>query len=430
MGDNDNLTLLFVDDEPSILSALRRLFRPHGYRIMMAESGAAGLEILEREAVDLVISDMRMPEMDGATFLKHVRQRWPEVMRILLTGYADITSTVAAINEGEIYRYISKPWDDNEIVLVVREALERRRLEEENRRLSALTLRQNEELKELNAGLEQKVSERTAEVRAALNELKKTFITTVQVFSGMVELRAGPVGAQLAGHGRRVADHARNLAKRLDLSDAEVQTVMLAGLLHDIGKIGLPDGLLDKPYNNLSADHRALVMKHPVVGQNILMSVEKLRDCALLVRHHHELYDGSGFPDRLSAMAIPLGSRILAVANDYDALQIGTLVQRPLRADEALTFLIDNRGKRYDPQVVDCFAQLLAETGKKAVTELPIRCLQLRPGSVLSRDLNHRDGYLLLSRGSVLTKEIISQLVKLESTEQQPYTLYIKQEES
>ncbi|WP_428828122.1 HD domain-containing phosphohydrolase [Azonexus sp. IMCC34842] len=429
MGDNDNLTLLFVDDEPSILSALRRLFRPHGYRIMMAESGAAGLEILEREAVDLVISDMRMPEMDGATFLKHVRQRWPEVMRILLTGYADITSTVAAINEGEIYRYISKPWDDNEIVLVVREALERRRLEEENRRLSALTLRQNEELKELNAGLEQKVSERTAEVRAALNELKKTFITTVQVFSGMVELRAGPVGAQLAGHGRRVADHARNLAKRLDLSDADVQTVMLAGLLHDIGKIGLPDGLLDKPFNNLSADHRALVMKHPVVGQNILMSVEKLRDCALLVRHHHELYDGSGFPDRLSAMAIPLGSRILAVANDYDALQIGTLVQRPLRADEALTFLIDNRGKRYDPQVVDCFAQLLAETGKKAVTELPIRCLQLRPGSVLSRDLNHRDGYLLLSRGSVLTKEIISQLVKLESTEQQPYTLYIKQEE-
>jgi len=429
MGDNDNLTLLFVDDEPSILSALRRLFRPHGYRIMMAESGAAGLEILEREAVDLVISDMRMPEMDGATFLKHVRQRWPDVMRILLTGYADITSTVAAINEGEIYRYISKPWDDNEIVLVVREALERRRLEEENRRLSALTLRQNEELKELNAGLEQKVSERTAEVRAALNELKKTFITTVQVFSGMVELRAGPVGAQLAGHGRRVADHSRNLAKRLDLSDADVQTVMLAGLLHDIGKIGLPDGLLDKPFNNLSADHRALVMKHPVVGQNILMSVEKLRDCALLVRHHHELYDGSGFPDRLSAMAIPLGSRILAVANDFDALQIGTLVQRPLRADEALTFLIDNRGKRYDPQVVDCFAQLLAETGKKAVTELPIRCLQLRPGSVLSRDLNHRDGYLLLSRGSVLTKEIISQLVKLESTEQQPYTLYIKQEE-
>jgi response regulator RpfG family c-di-GMP phosphodiesterase len=101
-------TLLCVDDEPSILSSLRRLFRPHGYRIFLAESGAAGLKILETESVDLVISDMRMPEMDGATFLKAVRERWPRVVRILLTGYADITSTVAAINEGEIYRYIAK----------------------------------------------------------------------------------------------------------------------------------------------------------------------------------------------------------------------------------------------------------------------------------------------------------------------------------
>lgn len=430
MSDNSTLTLLFVDDEPSILSALRRLFRPHGYRILIAESGAAGLEILDKEAVDLVISDMRMPEMDGATFLKHVRQRWPQVMRILLTGYADITSTVAAINEGEIYRYISKPWDDNEIVLVVGEALARRRLEQENQRLSELTQRQNEELKELNAGLEQKVTERTAEVRAALNELKKTFLATVQVFAGMVELRSGQIGKQLTGHGRRVAEHARVLAHRLGMSDSEAQTVMLAGLLHDVGKIGLPDGVLDKPFNTLTPDHRALVMKHPVVGQNILMSVEKLRDCALLVRHHHELYDGSGYPDHLSGMAIPLGSRILTVASDYDALQIGTLVQRPLRPEEAVTYLIDNRGKRYDPQVVDSFIQLLAESGKKTVTELPLRALQLRPGMVLARELNHRDGYLLLARGSVLTPEIIAQLAKLEVAEQQAYTLYIRQEES
>jgi len=430
MSENGNLTLLFVDDEPGILSALRRLFRPHGYRIMIAESGAEGLEILEKETVDLVISDMRMPEMDGATFLKHVRTRCPKIVRILLTGYADITSTVAAINEGEIYRYISKPWDDNEIVLVVREALERQRLEAENQRLSELTQRQNEELKELNAGLEQKVSERTAEVRAALNELKKTFLATVQVFAGMVELRSGQVGTQLSGHGRRVAEHARIVAQRLGLSEPEVQTVMLAGLLHDVGKIGLPDGLLDKAYNTLAPENRAQVMKHPVIGQNILMSIEKLRDCALLVRNHHELYDGSGYPDHLAGMAIPMGSRILSVVNDYDSLQVGTLVQRPLRAEEARTFLIDNRGKRYDPQVVDCFVQLLAESGKKGLTELPMRTMHLQPGMVLARELNHHDGYLLLARGSILTKEIISQLVKLESTEQQAYTLYIRQEES
>jgi len=429
-------TLLFVDDEPSILSALRRLFRPHGYRILIAEGGASGLAVLEAENVDLVISDMRMPEMDGATFLKQVRARWPRIMRLLLTGYADVTSTVAAINEGEIYRYIAKPWDDMEIVKTVKEALERQMLESENRRLTALTQAQNDELKTLNASLEQKVAERTAELRQALTfveqahgELKKSFLTSVQVFAGLVELRSGPGGSRLAGHGRRVADLARNLALRLGLGDGEAQNIMLAGLLHDIGKLGLPDELLGKPFNTLSQEQRALVIKHPQIGQNILMAIEKFKDAAILVRHHHECFDASGFPDRLAGIAIPQGSRILAVVNDYDALQIGTLVQRPLRADEALSFLVDNRGKRYDPTVVDTFARMQAETQKSAPTELALRSMHLKPGMALSRDLAHRDGYLLLAKGSVLTADIIGQLVKLEQSEQQNLTLYIRQEE-
>ena len=229
MSEATPATLLFVDDEPSILSSLRRLFRPHGYRILVAESGQAGLDTLATESVDLVISDMRMPEMDGAHFLKEVRTRWPGIVRILLTGYADISSTIAAINEGEIYRYISKPWDDAEIVLIVREALERQRLLNENQRLTELTQAQNDALKTLNASLETKVAERTEEVREALSELKKTFLATVQVCAGLVELRAGQAGRQLAGHGRRVAEHARIVAKRMALADSDVQNIMLAG---------------------------------------------------------------------------------------------------------------------------------------------------------------------------------------------------------
>ena len=429
-------TLLFVDDEPGILSSLRRLFRPHGYRILVAESGALGLAELEKTSVDLVISDMRMPEMDGATFLKAVRQRWPDTVRILLTGYADVTSTVAAINEGEIYRYVSKPWDDNEIVNTVREALERYRLKQENLRLTALTQSQNEELKGLNASLEQKVAERTAELRQALSfveqshgELKKSFLTSVQVFAGLIELRSGPAGSRLAGHGRRVADMARNLAQRLGMGDVEVQNIMLAGLLHDVGKMGLPDDLLGKAFNTLSQDQRALVMKHPVIGQNILIAIDKFKDAAILVRHHHESFDGNGYPDRLAGMSIPQGSRILAVVNDYDSLQIGTLVQRPLRPEEALAFIADNRGKRYDPATVDAFLKLISETRKTVPTEVPLRTMHLKPGMVVSRDLPHRDGYLLLAKGSVLTGDIIGQLVKLEQSEQQTLTLYIRQEE-
>jgi len=429
-------TLLFVDDEPGILSSLRRLFRPHGYRIFIAEGGAAGLEILAQEQIDLVISDMRMPEMDGAAFLKEVRSRWPKVMRILLTGYADITSTVAAINQGEIYRYISKPWDDDEIVTIVREAIERQNLQLENQRLTALTQAQNNELKVLNASLEQKVADRTAELRQALTfveqshgELKKSFLTSVQVFAGLIELRSGSVGTQIAGHGRRVAEHARTVAQRMGLSDSEVQNIMLAGLLHDIGKLGLPDELLGKAFNTLSAEHRALVMKHPLIGQNILMGIDKFKEAAVLVRHHHECYDGSGYPDHLSGIAIPQGSRILQVVNEYDSLQIGTLVQRPLKPAEAMSFLVENRGKRYDPVAVDTFFKLISETQKTGPVELPLRRMHLKPGMVLMRDLSHGDGYMLLAKGSVLTAEIIAQLIKMEHSEQQTLTLYIRQEE-
>jgi len=154
-------TVLFVDDEANILSSLKRLFRPLGYRIFTAEGGAAGLQVFEQNPIDLVISDMRMPEMNGAEFLEKIRAKWPDAVRILLTGYADVGSTIAAINKGEIYRYIAKPWDDNDIVLTVKHALERKNLELEKQRLEALTLKQNEALKDINANLEAKVRDRT-----------------------------------------------------------------------------------------------------------------------------------------------------------------------------------------------------------------------------------------------------------------------------
>lgn len=434
--ENSESTLLFVDDETGITAALKRLFRPLGYRILTADSGRAGLALLEEHDVHLVISDMRMPEMDGAAFLGKVRERWPRAMRILLTGYADIGSTIAAINQGEIYRYVAKPWVDAEIVSIVREALQRRQLEEENRRLTALTQAQNEELRELNASLEQKVANRTAELSQALafveqshSELKKAFLTSVQVFSGIIELRGGALGKQLSGHGRRVADHARHIALRMGMNEVETQNVMLAGLLHDIGKLGLTDDLLAKPYNSLSSEQRAIVARHPGIGQNLLLGIERFKEAAQLVRHHHECFDGSGYPDRLAGIAIPPGARILAVANDYDALQIGMLVQRPLKAAEAMTFIVENRGKRYDPTVVDAFVTLIAETHKPGFIEVPLRTMHLKPGMTLSRELVHRDGYLLLARGAVLTADVIGQLVRMEQIEQSSLTLYVRQEE-
>ena len=279
--------ILCVDDEPNILSSLRRLLRAEGYDILLAPGGAAGLAILESEHVDIVISDMRMPEMDGAQFLERVRAKWPETIRLLLTGYADIQSILDAINRGEIYRYITKPWNDNDILLIVRHALERKELERDKQRLEALTREQNEQLKELNAGLESKVQERTAELKTALgslttanDKLKNSFLTSIKIFSGMIEMRNN----SLAGHSRRVADLARRVAAKMNLSADELQDVFVAGLLHNIGKVAFSDDLLAMPVSTMSSENLALYRKFPIRGEQLLMPLDDLRDVAKIIR--------------------------------------------------------------------------------------------------------------------------------------------------
>ena len=423
-------TLLFVDDEPNILSSLRRLFRPHGYRILIAESGAQGLEIIGSETVDLIISDMRMPEMDGAHFLERVREQQPQIIRILLTGYADITSTINAINRGEIYRYISKPWDDNDVVLIVQKALEHARLARENARLTELTRVQNEELRELNTGLEAKVAERTAELEQtnsflnlANEKLKQNFLVSIKMFSGLMELR----GSAVAGHSRRVADLARKLAARLDITGKAQQDVFLAGLLHDIGKIGLSDTLLAKPVSKMGSEELALYRKHALSGESALMPLDELKDAARLIRSHHERFDGQGFPDGLQGAGIPLGARILAVANDYDALQIGTLSEKKASVEEAKSALMQGRHKRYDPQVVDAFIAMLGGAPlENATREIIVPAADLQPGMVLARDLISREGVLLLATDYVLDAMLVRQIQDFARREGVNLSLHIR----
>lgn len=429
-GTHENeFSLLIVDDEAGILSSLRRLLRPFGYRIFTAESGAQGLEIMEREAVDLVISDMRMPEMNGAQFLEKVRAKWPDTVRILLTGYAEISATIDAINKGQIYRYISKPWDDNDITLIIKYALQQKSLEREKLRLEALTHKQNEELKDMNANLEKKVMARTEEVRQAMafletahENLKRSFITSIRVFSNLIELREG----SMVGHSRRVAELARTLAQRLGLSAADVQDVFLAGLLHDVGKIGLPDRLLEKPFVNLTSEERLEVIKHPIKGQTALMALEQLQGAAKYIRGHHERFDGLGYPDRLAGLEIPLGARILAVANDYDSAQFGTLLGKHLKQVDAVAFINEGRGRRYDSTVVDAFMDVMVK-GTSAVQsgpEIALSSDQVRPGMVLSRDLMSKSGELLLAKDYILDEQLIGQILNYERLGE-PLTIYI-----
>lgn len=405
--------VLCVDDEANILSALRRLFRPCGYVVTVAASGEEGLAILDQAPFDLVISDMRMPGMSGAQFLEEVSTRWPDTMRLLLTGYADIDSTIDAVNKGRIFHYVSKPWDDKALLLIVRHALERKQLERDKARLEALTAQQNEELKDVNASLELKVMERTVELRKANEHIKASFITSIKVFANLIELREGAIG----GHSRRVAELARKLAKRAGMDAAAVQDVFLAGLLHDIGKIGLPDTLLSRAVAEMSGPELLRYRKHPQAGEHALMALSELAQAARLVRSHHERFDGKGYPDGLAGEQIPLGARIVAVANDYDGLQIGTLAARKRTAREALELLEAGRGRSYDPGVLDLFLEVIAESERNDLKEVGLSVARLMPGMILSRDLVTRQGYLLLATDFVLTAGIIRQIQEYASQE-------------
>jgi len=427
----DALTLLCVDDEPNILAALRRLFRARGYQVLTAESGAAGLQLLEQQPVDLVISDMRMPEMDGARFLTQVRERWPDTVRLLLTGYSDIHSILEAINCGEIYRYITKPWDDNDIVLVVRHALERRQLELDKRRLEALTQQQNEELKALNHSLEAKVEARTRQLKAAHDaavaantKLKQNFITTIKILSSIAEMR----GANHTGHARQVADLARQLAVKLELEPREVQDIFIAALLIDLGKIGFSDDMLQTPLTALQGEKLGLFRRHPIRAEQLLMPLEDLHGSAQILRAQLERFDGNGHPYGLQGLAIPIGARILALAADYYNLQHGAMVQRHLRADEAKTLILDASGKRYDPNVVTAFRQVIDASAGFVDPRGGVEILsgEMVPGMVLARDLVSRDGLMLLTADHVLDARMIQQVQDFETKSGGRLSIWVK----
>lgn len=415
-------TLLCVDDEPNIVSSLRRLFRGSGYRVLTAHGGDEALALLQVEPVDVIISDMRMPGMDGAQLLEQVRARWPGTTRLLLTGYADVQSTVAAINRGEVYRYIAKPWNDEELMHTVRGAFELQGLAREKRRLEALTAAQNAELARLNATLEQKVELRTAELSQAHDRLKKNYLTSIKVFSNLIELRGGT----LVGHARRVGDMARRTARALGLPGDQQQDIFVAGLLHDIGHIGLADTLLARPVPRLSEEEQALYRKHASMGEQALMALDDMQPVASLIRAHHERHDGKGFPDALAGDAIPLGARILAVADAYDDLVSGHLGNNGLDAERTRYLIARGRGTIYNPEVVDVFLQMVLQaTPTAALPPVSVPTAELKPGMVLARALVSSDGVMLLAAGHALTADLIQRICQYERRDGLQLTLLV-----
>jgi len=426
-------SVLLVDDEENILNSLRRVLRGEAYSVQIANGGAQALEILRSQPIDLVISDARMPGMDGATLLAEVQKHWPATMRILLTGFADISTTIRAINQGQIYRYISKPWDDDELRLTMRQALAYQHSERERVRLEALALEQNQRLQELNETLEQRVMARTAELEQtadmldlAYEELKRSYVTATEVFSSLVTQRI-PRDKQT---NTQVIALVRAYAELHGLDTAPSRDLAMAAALYNIGKLTWDDQLLSRPSDLLYKQERERYRQYPVQGENLLMTLEPLQDAARLIRHHQERWDGSGFPDHLKGEATPFGSRLLKLAVDFIELQRGSILERRLNRDEALLLINKYSGRLYDPQLCEQFISLCTELAPDITLADPsilaLDTRRLEPGMVLARNLHADNGMLLLNEGKPLTALLIDKLIAFEASESGHYTLFVR----
>ena len=418
MSTDVKATLLIVDDQPENLAVLSALLQPH-YLVRAARSGQQALRAAAKTPCpDLILLDVMMPEMDGYAVLAQLRQTplSADIPVIFITALVTEEDEQRGFDLGAV-DYITKPIKPAVVLARVRTQLELKQA--------------RDELADQNARLEVLVAERTQALHQSLENtetahaaLKKTYFGTLMAIAALVELR----GASVGEHSRRVADLARQVATDLDMGPTEIQDVFVAALLHDIGKIGFPDELLRKPVPLMSADQAGLYRRHPGLAADALGKIGPLAGIAAIVRSHHEHFDGSGFPEGLSGFEIPLGARIICAVSDHDDYRSGTLTSAALSRKEARRCLVEGRGHRYDPAVIDRLEPLLDFDESHDIGEIRVSAGHLQEGMRLARDLLHRDGFLLLSRGTVLDRRLIQQLTAAEREAGRSSEIHVQRE--
>jgi putative nucleotidyltransferase with HDIG domain len=354
-------TVLFVDDEVNILRAVQRLLRHEPCRVLTASRGSEALGLLADDAAQVVVSDQRMPEMNGVELLSVIRERHPDAVRMMLTGYTEMNVAVDAINHGEIYRLITKPWNDEELKATLRQAFDHYDLKNEIRRLNQVTREQNLKLQDMNRTLEAKVRDRTKQLADKNQELRIGYVQTIRALAEAVDAK----DSYTRGHSERVGVYASKLGRELGLPRELIERIYISGLLHDVGKIGIPDHIITKP-DRLTPEEYEEIKRHPEIGARILQPVAFLADVVPCVRHHHEWFDGSerGYPARLVGDQIPLPSRIILVSDTLEAMTSDRPYRKGLPLEKVLEELRRFSGTQFDPVCVDAMLLLLEREGE------------------------------------------------------------------
>lgn len=315
-------TVLIVDDEENNLQLLKRTFRGK-YNILTASNGVEALEVVEKHGkeISLIVSDQKMPVMEGTEFLKRVKETNPHIVKILLTGHVDTDILVSAINECELFQYILKPFEPEELKIAVENGIEKYSMANNN--------------------------------KVFYTELRELFYKTIRAISNALDTK----DSYTNGHSLRVTLYSMILAKELKLEEQYLEDIEIAGLLHDIGKIAMPKSILCK--NGKLTDEEFLVMKsHPVRGEKIVINIKKLQMISEWVKAHHEKWDGTGYPDGLSGTGIPLAGRIIALADTYDAMTSTRPYRTALSHEVAIAEINRCAGTQFDPELAKLFVSI------------------------------------------------------------------------
>ncbi len=433
--------VLFVDDEVHILKAVKRLFLGRDYDVVVAEDGHRALEIVEAKEVAVVVSDQRMPGMSGAELLSQLRQSYPHITRIMLTGNNDVNTAMEAINTGQVFRFITKPWDHDAFLDIIEQGVEQYHLRVSKKRYEAHIERQNErlqvlnrQLEDLNEGLEARVRQRTAALRQQKAEVARLYRELQDSFDGMLKallsvMELGEI--HIVEHCQRTAERVRLFSRHLGWEEDRVKEVERAALLHWIGLINASPSLFQKSVEEFDAVEEATWDFHPLLGQQAICHVPALQKTGSLILYYMQRHDDPAFregeeltdgvDETLSAEFIE-ECQVLGICSAFEQARTGRRfgprgIDQGEVLEEGLAILSEHRGGRFDPMLVDEFVEFInGEMSQGSGEQREIELQELRPGMVLARPLETRQGIPVAPRDMIVTEELIERLQRFHDS--------------